>query len=284
MISIFIMYSEDRFKPLNYVIDCLKDMPYYDECQKTIVYDNKIDCLPNGWKSLLVPRINGEFCWANMWDAGVNSAKNEIVWYLDSDRMLPPNYTDHLINCKDGQFIFSTQHYMMLQEMDIEQCKKFVTCDDPMEYLLGDNEFHVRYEPRFKDIVHAPGKNTMSGNTAFTKSTYYHLGGVDDWYCGHGAFADTDFHTIAHLSNCEFIDTKETELHYIHEKRHGDHVISDLEFKKMSINNYVYYCRKWGLPKAMVESLAFESGIEEADKYVENCWKELDYAPWNRVE
>ena len=33
----------------------------------------------------------------------------------------------------------------------------------------------------------------MSGSVAFTKKTYIRLGGVDPWYRGHGAFADTDF-------------------------------------------------------------------------------------------
>jgi len=219
------MYSGDRAKPLEYTIACLKDMWHYGYCQKTILYDNKIDWVPEGWNPVLVPRVNGQFCWANMWDAGVASAKNEIIWYLDSDRILPANYSDLILrNCVEGKFIFSSRHYMMLREMNLEQCKSFVA-GDPMEYLLGDEAGHVRYEPRFKDMIHVPGKNTMSGNTAFTKSTYYRLGGVDRWYCGHGAFADTDFHTLAHLAGCKFFDTQATELHYLHNKRQGDHTI-----------------------------------------------------------
>lgn len=284
MISIFIMYSGDRAKPLEYTIACLKDMEGYEDCQRTILYDNRIDWVPDGWQPLRVPRIKDQFCWASMWDAGVASAKHEIVWYLDSDRLLPSSYIKHVAQCKDGQFVFSSRHYMMLKEMNLEQCKKFLV-SDPMEYLLGDDEAgHVRYEPRFKDMIHVPGKNAMSGNTAFTRSTYYRLGGVDRWYCGHGAFADTDFHTMAHLTNCKFVDTEKTELHYIHEKRHGDHVLSEMELRKLTVNNYVYYCRKWGLPRTMAESLAFESGLESPEKYVAKRWKALDHAPWNRAE
>lgn len=278
------MYSGDRFKPLEYTISCLKDMPDYEDCQKTIIYDNRIDLVPEGWNALLVPRINGQFCWANMWDAGVASSKHQIIWYLDSDRLLPPDYTTHIIeNCTDGRIIFSTRHYMMLREMDLEQCKQFITDDDPMKYLLGDDEkCYIQYEPRFKDMIHVPGKNSMSGNTAFTKNTYYRLGGVDHWYCGHGAFADTDFHTLAHLAGCKFIDTQATELHYIHKKIQDDHVLDEMELRKLTVDNYVYYCRKWGLPITMAESLAFESGIEKPEKYVGKKWKALDHTPWNR--
>ena len=283
MISIFIMYSGDRAKPLEYTIECLKDMEHYEDCQKTILYDNRIDWVPEGWQALLVPRIDDKFCWANMWDAGVASANNEIIWYLDSDKILPPNYIEHVARCQDGMFIFSTRHYMMLKEMSLQQCRQF-TIGDPSDYLLGDEGGHVRYEPRFKDMIHVPGKNSMSGNTAFTKSTYYHLGGVDPWYCGHGAFADTDFHTLAHLANCKFVDTEEAELHYIHEKRHESGVLSEMELRKLTIENYVYYCRKWGLPRTMPESLAHESGIEKSERFVAKIWKDLDHAPWNRCE
>jgi len=276
------MYSGDRAKPLEYTISCLKDMPYYEDCQKTILYDDRIDCVPKGWNPLLVPRVNKQFCWANMWDAGVASAKHQIIWYLDSDRLLPPDYTIRILeNCDDGKFIFSTRHYMMLKEMGLEQCKQFIS-GDPMEYLLGDDGGHVRYEPRFKDMIHVPGKNAMSGNTAFTKNTYYRLGGVDRWYCGHGAFADTDFHTLAHLSGCEFFDTQVTELHYIHEKRQGDQILTEIDLRKLTVDNYVYYCRKWGLSITMAESLAHESGIEKPERYVDKRWKALDHAPWNR--
>lgn len=276
------MYSGDRSKPLEYTISCLKDMSHYDDCQKTILYDDRVDWVPDGWKSLLVPRSEDQFCWANMWDAGVASAKFPLVWYLDSDRLLPPDYMDRILeNCADGKIVFSTMHYMMLREMNLEQCKNFIV-GDTMEYLLGEEEGHVRYEPRFKDMIHVPGKSAMSGNTAFTKETYYHLGGVDDWYCGHGAFADTDFHTLAHLAGCKFIDTKATELHYLHEKKQGQHTLTDIELRMLTVDNYVYYCRKWGLPVTMAESLAFESGIDKPERYVSKRWKALDHAPWNR--
>lgn len=279
MISIFIMYSGDRAKPLVYTIDFLRKMPQYKSCQKTILYDTKIDFVPDGWTPILIPRVNNEFCWASMWDAGVASARNDIVWHLDSDRMLPSNYIDVMLPyCQDGTFVFSSMHFTMLEEMEFDDCVKFVNGGDPTEWLLGEKGY-VRYEPRFKDIIHGPGKNSMSGNTAFTKSTYYRLGGVDRWYRGHGAFADTDFHTTAHLFNCEFIDTKLTELHYFHEKKQDDRSLSEVELRKLSLDNYIYYCHKWGLSRDLPESLAYESGLDKPIKYVAKRWKELDVSP-----
>lgn len=272
MLSIFIMYSGDRSKPLEYTINCLKDMTYYEECQKTILYDDKIDSVPEGWNAILVPRFEGKFCWARMWDAGVVSANFSIVWYLDSDRLLPPNYMENVIeNCKNDTFVFSSNHYMMLREMNLEWCKEFVN-GDPFDYLMGneEGEIFVKYEPKFKKMIHSPGKNAMSGNVAFTKETYYRLGGVDHWYCGHGAFADTDFHTLAHVNACEFVDTKLNELHYLHEKVEEGNPVSEECFKKMSLDNYIYYCKKWDLPISFVEEVAFNSGIDV--DYIQKRW------------
>src|SRR5690606_17940491 len=102
------------------------------------------------------------------------------------------------------------------------------------------------------------GKNPMSGNTGFTKSTFLESGGVDPWYKGHGAFADSDYFLTMHKKGCEFFDIKEAvELHFGHTKKDKNgNVLKDKELSILSLNNFIYYCKKWGINKSRAISVA----------------------------
>jgi hypothetical protein len=271
------MYSNDRKRSLSYTISCLKDMSLYDLCQKTLVVDGKIDSFTPDWDVVQVPRIDGAFSWANMWNAGVETAQYDAVLYLDADRLLPPNYLQSVIDVvRDDAFVFTSRHFMMLREIELAQCKKFLASDpfnqpDVFDSLLGA----VRYEPRATMPFHGPGKNVMSGSVAFTKRTYRLLGGVDPWYRGHGAFADTDFHFLAALSKCSFIDIKVPELHFPHKKSEQSKVLSAEELNQKSIDNFIYYCKKWGLPLLLVENMVLQCGIANPSRYVDQRITEL---------
>ena len=281
MLSIFIMYSPDRQNALEIVLGCLQDMPLYMECQKTLVVDGKCNILLPEWHIVEVPRVDdGKFSWANMWDVGVGTARHENVLYLDSDRLLPINYLEVLLpQIKDDVFVFTSNHFMMLKEMPLGACKRMLR--DGVEDFVGC----ARYEPRFKDPVHGPGKNVMSGSTAFTKKTYYRLGGVDPWYRGHGAYADTDFHFTAKVGGCQFVDIGNPEYHYPHPKREGDQELKKMELRRLGLDNYIHYCYKWGLPMALAENIAHECNLRRPDKYVavkaEEIREELGKSPWD---
>lgn len=272
MVSIFIMFSPDREVQLDYTIRCLESMRGYDECQKVLVCDGKPRGIPKDFSTIIVPRINGKFSWANMWDAGVNTAKHEIVWYLDSDRLLPPDYLSVVKDlAADNAFIFSSRHYFVLKDMSLHVLQDLLPRDD---FLLDERSVGAfRYEARYAEPPPGPGKNVMSGNTAFTKSTFYALQGVDPWYCGHGAFADTDFHMTAAVAGCRFVDTKLNEFHYHHEKRDGGTALSDKELIKLALYNFIYYCLKWKLSLAYAEYYALQSGLTR--KFVKEVAREL---------
>src|SRR5574343_465508 len=139
MLSIFIMYSTDRTKALNYTLSCLKSMPLYDRCQKIIVADTKIDSVLSDWEYVQVPRVNGKFCWGRMWDAGVCSAKYDKIIYLDSDRLLPKSYLKEVSEkLKDDMFLYTSQHFMMLKELSIENCKEILEHNYPLS-LVSEN-------------------------------------------------------------------------------------------------------------------------------------------------
>jgi hypothetical protein len=272
MVSIFIMFSQDREVQLDYTIRCLEAMRGYEECQKVLVCDGKPRSIPRDFTPIVVPRINGQFSWANMWEAGVATAKHEIVWYLDSDRLLPPEYLSLIKDLiSEDVFIFSSRHYFVLKDMSLQVLQDLLPRED---FLLDERSLGAfRYESRYVDPPPGPGKNVMSGNTAFTKSTFYRLKGVDPWYCGHGAFADTDFHMTAKVGGCTFVDTKVNEFHYHHEKQEGGKALSDQELIKLSLYNFIYYLLKWKLPLTYAEYYALQSGLNR--KFVKDTAREL---------
>lgn len=254
-------------------------MPLYDRCQRTLVVDGKVDAVPPDWEAVQVPRINGKFCWGRMWDAGVFSARNDKIIYLDSDRLLPkPFLTEVRDNLADDMFMFTSSHYMMVsRNVSVEACKRLLAIPDRTS-LLTNPEFmgKFRFETRFKENVHGPSKNVMSGSTAFTRKTYIKLGGVDQWYCGHGAFADTDFHMQAATAGCSFLDLNMTELHYHHHKMSDDRVeLDDKTLYRMSLDNFIYYCDKWKLPMVLAENLAGRCGVIRPSSYIGKKLKEI---------
>lgn len=284
MLSIFIMYSPDRQKALEITVECLKDMPFYDECQKTLVVDGRNNVILPDWDVVEVPRVDdGDFCWAYMWDAGVATARYENVLYLDSDRLLPKGFLGQVVeNVEDNVFVFTSNHFMMLEELTSADCQRLVK--DGPKYFTGC----VRYEPRSISPLHGPGKNVMSGSTAFTKRTYYRIGGIDPWYRGHGAYADTDFHFTAQVNGCRFVDLRLPEYHFPHPKKIGDMALKKMELRRLGLDNYIYYCWKWGLPLALAENIAHECNLRRPAKYVDVRFNELKeklgQSPWDLRE
>jgi hypothetical protein len=270
------MYSEDRFKQLEYTISCLQDMKFFDQCQKTIILDGNANIVIPNFEVIRVPRINNQFSWANMWNAGVCSARFPVIWYLDSDRLLPEMYIETLLKSViDDVFVFTSQHFMVTKDMSLELCKDFLQLKDWSGVFTSDKFLGcLQYEPKNELPFHGPGKNVMSGNTAFTKKTFFKLGGIDPWYKGHGAYADTDFHMLA-SQTCKFIDLSISEIHYHHSKKDNNHDLSKVQLDKLGLDNFIYYCRKWDLPMAYAENLAFRAGIHHSAKYVYNKVKEF---------
>lgn len=271
------MYSTDRSDALSHTISCLKYMKLYDKCQKTLVVDGKIDRIPSDWQAIQIPRNSNGFCWGRMWDAGVYSARYEKIVYLDSDRLMPENYLN-IVNEKidDDVFIFTSKHFLMLEALPIQTCKDLLKMPEIETSLIMPNYIgRFKYEVRHQFPFHGPGKNVMSGSVAFNKKTYNKLGGVDHWYCGHGAFADSDFHMQASVAGCNFIDLEIPELHYPHKKIDNNTILNEKKLYYMGLDNFIYYCKKWNLPMKLADGLAERCGESRPSKYVDNRLKEI---------
>lgn len=260
MISIFIMYSGDRKPQLETTISFLRRMELYEKCQKTLVVDCKNNVILDDFDIIEVPRINNQFCWADMWQAGVATAKFDKILYLDSDRLLPRSYLSQVNRMlKDNVFLFTSRHFMMIDDIESKELDELV--NSPFEKgVFAEERFSrkLKFEPRLKQPFPGPGKNVMSGNTAFTKDTFYNIGGVDRWYCGHGAYADTDFHMNAGKHGCEFLDIPVCEIHCHHEKLQNTSKLSKDELYLLSLDNFIYYIAKWKLPSILAENIAYE--------------------------
>ncbi len=268
------MYSKDRRDAFDATLSCLQDMPLFNECQKTLIIDGKLDIHIPGWYMVQVPRVGDKFCWGRMWDAGVGTARYPKVVYLDSDRLLPPSFLEKAAEAiEDDMFVFTSQHFLMLKP--IEDYKALLLRLGHDDNVLLEENFvsNLKFDIRRMMPHHAPGKNVMSGSTGFTRKTYVRLGGVDHWYCGHGAFADTDFHMQAFTKGCKFFDLGLPELHYPHLRKEGDNVVGELEYKLMGLNNFIHYCCKWNAPLSAAEALANRIGVPNAAQYVRNLAK-----------
>jgi hypothetical protein len=119
----------------------------------------------------------------------------------------------------------------------------------------------------------------MSGGTAFLKATYFKVGSVDPWYCGHGAFADTDYHYRAKRAGCKFLDLRIPELHYHHDKLENGEKVDEMALRRKGLDNFIYYIWKWGLSRSLADDLAFKLAVFKPAEYVTRKIEELDNDP-----
>lgn len=250
MISIFLMYSADRLPQLKTTMFCLEHMDRYEECQKILVVDGETNIRPDGWDVIEVPRLRGKFNWSSMWRAGVDASAHDKVLYLDSDRVLPTDYLARIdAELKDDVVLFCGSLFNFKEYQDPEDviALRDVSLDEIRD---GWDKYKIMfdYDPRWLLPIDGPGKGPCSGNTAFTKATFLKSGGVDPWFEGHGAYADTDFHKQLWEMGVKFVDMDVPEFHLKHPKMGDENeelTMRDIEV--LSLNNFIYHCKKWNL-------------------------------------
>lgn len=231
------------------MIECMEDMDLYWECQKVLLVDgDQSNVTPEGWEVVCVPR-QGDFNWSRMWNEGVSASRNDIVVYLDSDRVLPNNYlTTVRDRIEDDAFLFTQDLFTFKEDVDTGLIKSIRDRTDPdlLRKRYDTYKEFLWYDPRYCLPGHGPGKGVMSGGTAFTKRTFEKSGGVDPFYRGHGAYADSDFHQQCWAMGMDMVNLGLLELHIHHEKFSGEGRLSRRDLEVLSLNNYIYYCLKWG--------------------------------------
>ena len=272
------MYSPDRKQYLEKQLFFLRKMDGYDECQKLLVCDGPCNIHPDDFERIIeVPRSNG-FNWSKAWQTGVEASKFDTILYLDSDRIFPKHYLSEIkraIHNDNGCFAYTPNLFTIEKYPGTEAIEELLKLE-PTELMKFANTKGLMFEPRFSKPTHFPGKNAMSGSVAFTKETFKKSGGVDPWYEGHGAFADSDYFMQTYKSGFTFFTLPHIpEFHFGHTKRDSNNnILSDKEIAKQGLNNFIYYCNKWNIGFEKPVVVARNIGIESPSSYVQKILEE----------
>jgi hypothetical protein len=213
MLSIFIIYSNDRKRQLDITVSCLQEMDGYAHCQKILCVDGYCDISVPNFDVICVKRNKDFFNWSSMWNASISISKFDNILYLDSDRILPKNYLTKVVSrLEDDKFIYSKVLVRLNKFYELETVKQ--VRDNPNKHRnLWDVDFRLPHPPSL--AVLSLGKNPMSGNTAFTKATWVKTGGIDAGFEGWG-FPDTEYYLRTWKMGMKFetIDCVELHLHH----------------------------------------------------------------------
>ena len=244
MLSIFVIYSCDRIRQFEIFYECLKEMPGYENCQKILIVDGEESNVhPNDFEVVFCKRPNKHFNWALAWDLGVKNSKFDKIWYLDSDRILPLYYLQELNKILDDDcFVYSSQIVSVKDHISVNTAKAMR--QDPYLYWVDYKEdWRLPLPPNMEYL--SMGKNPMSGNTGFTKNTFYKSGGLDYSFEG-PALADTDFYYKTYIKRFNFKTIPSLELHLKH-----DYSIHINIREYMYMYNALKVCKKYNLKPSL---------------------------------
>ncbi len=264
MLSLIVLYSPDRRSQLDVTISCLRAMQGYESCQKILVVDGKLVGHYPEFEVCEVVRNGPYFNWSRSWGAGLARCQFDTVWYLESDRILPPNYISLIAqNIKPRSVLYSQYLFKLKHNVDFAIAKKLRDLSQAWGPVVPKR--FSRQAMLDRRLPHPPdpnflhyGKASFSGNAAFLRSTLNEIGGVDERYEGAGLF-DTDLHYAACARGVLLVKLPATELH----QNHTYSIRSD-EFILINIWNALLFCKKWGtLPGDEITALMKQSSISQ---------------------
>ena len=273
MFGVIILYSSDRLRQFNQMLDCLKDMEGIDQCKIVVCIDGKNNIDSDFVSTIEIKRTSKFYCWADCIQAGLDFVENEKILYLDSDRILPSDYLKKISPLVDDKsFVFPKN--LMQFNCDVELSTIKHIRDNP-----GSMAHLYRNDPRiYSDPVSAiRKKNPMSGCVAFTKKCYVDSGGFDSSFQGWG-YPDTDYFMSTYKQGHNFIPVDCVELHLSHNhiNPYEENVVkSRTMVRLMGLWNGVKFCRKWEIPihkEIIGASAELEINIEDVENKTLECF------------
>jgi len=236
VLSIFIIYSPDRKEQFFNTINCLNDLDGIERCQKILCVDGKPNFYPDGFEVIEIARKNKYFNWSHAWKAALSKSKHEVMWYLESDRILPVDYLKFVESKIDhGRIIYSDSIFALPPKTGIRGLKSIRD-----NRLFGNLKIDSRlpHPPNLYEVC--PGKGAFSGNVVFTKTTYHQISGVDSIFEG-PCYWDTDIYISAYKAGLKFIRYG-TELHQYH-----PYNMEALEMDLIALWNAILLKNKWNM-------------------------------------
>lgn len=243
MASFIICYHPHRYDNLAQTLRFLqKREPDIDSYEFVFVSQTTNNPLPKISQRLVYIDMNlSGYNRQIMLNAGVFAASDSQVVLLDSDRILPHGYFQHVLSdLSPGQVASTRQLFKLRKAYDDSEIER--------------NAVEVIPDHRHPSTV-LRRKNLFAGNVAIWKSDYIKLGGMDTAYSGYG-YADTDMTRRVERSDLEIVYREDPELHLYHEPSVvlGRHLFKDDDVKLMCAINGIRFCLKWGCIEPDAES------------------------------
>jgi predicted glycosyltransferase involved in capsule biosynthesis len=230
MISINIHYSKDRFEQLITQIYYLRKLKNYNLYEKILCCDGDSNIYPNDFKVIEIKRDDVLYCRSKSLAEGVENSVNDIILYLDSDRLICQKFFDRLEAIENNEFIFPKKHcYIDSAEAN----------NDILNSILKNEKVNVIKEESRVLVPYKGGKNPMSGCVCFNKETYYKSGGMDSDFLG-WRYADTDYFTKCYNLRFDFIPLDLCDYHLSH-----SYEPSERTMFCMHLWNGIKYHKKW---------------------------------------
>jgi hypothetical protein len=160
-------------------------------------------------------------------NTGVKYARYNKLIILESDRILPKNYFEEILQeLKLGVMITTKKMNKLTAKATNEEI-----INGTYDSYCDDRSTNVKLGI----------KNMWSGNTACMKEDFENVGGIDEFYKGYG-WADCDMTLAMEKTGVKSIYKENyTELHLWHEGQ----TYGEGNQKQMYFDNCLYLCKKW---------------------------------------
>ena len=255
--SLVVLYSEDRRSQFLNSVECWGDCAGYASAQKILCVDGESDISIEGWTILKIGRAGDFFCWADSINKGVGGASEEIVVYMDSDRIVPTCWFSEccsLLSVDKNRFLYPSRLYSLKSHVGVDALRE-------IRDNVGSNERLLTPDHRQDDPKVYGRKNPFSGCVAFGRSAFFDCGGFDGRFVGWG-YPDYDFMMKVKTRGLPVIPIDASELHQRHE-----YAIERRMFRMHNLYNLRQYVEKWDLPRDHLERVAESIGVDRRHLY-----------------
>lgn len=176
MLSIQFHYSNDRLEVFEQVIRIFKQSPFFNSCEKIILFNETCD-FPKFTKI----KLDYPFCRMDFWRAGLEAASFDKILYLDSDRLFKFDLFDQILaELDNNDFVYPLSHYMLKYNVSDQFLIKMLENKEFVDYL-GEDVFDLG-EDRTGNIEEAIGRrNPMSGCLGYHKTVSLPTHGYLGW-------------------------------------------------------------------------------------------------------
>lgn len=250
--SIVIIYSNDRYSQFKNSIECWEECDGFNECEKIVCVDGKAKNNFVNWKIIEIKRKRPFFCWADSLNNGVSLCNNNIVFYMDSDRIVTKDFfieSIAVIKENENSFVYPKYLYSLKIDANANRLKN-------IRDNINENYVYLEPDHRQTNPLVFRKKNPFSGCVCFEKSNFLKCGGFDPRFCGRG-YPDYDFMMNVISRNLKMIPIDKIELHQKHEYE-GNNYKNMLQ----GLWNMKQYSEKWSLPNNQVLELMHDLKVE----------------------